>query len=64
MNEGEEVTFVAVDGMDALAFVIVRPGAEGFVEVEASARGMTKGDAADVLEQVAARWRAEVAGRG
>jgi hypothetical protein len=51
---------VAVDGTDALAFVIVRPGqTEGGVAIEAAANGLDKKSAAYVLRQVADMWEAE-----
>ncbi|GAA2107848.1 hypothetical protein [Streptomyces synnematoformans] len=56
-------TFVAVDGRDTLAFVIVRPGStDGSVAVESSARGLSKTNAAHILRQVADMWDKE-AGR-
>lgn len=54
------VNVVAVDGTDALAFVIVRPGkTEGGVSIEAAANGLDKTAAAYVLRQVADMWDAE-----
>lgn len=53
----DNVTLTAVDGTDALAFVIVRPGkTEGGVEIEAVANGMDKPAAAYVLRHVANQW--------
>lgn len=53
-------SMVAVDGTDALAFVIVRPGStEGSVSIEAMANGMSKTAAAYVLRNVAAQFEAE-----
>jgi hypothetical protein len=59
----DDVTMVAVDGMDALAIVIVRPGnLPGMVKVQAEARGgMSKRDAAYILRDVADRFEAEAA---
>ncbi|WP_330236118.1 hypothetical protein [Streptomyces sp. NBC_00566] len=55
-----ENRMVAIDGTDALAFVIVRPGeTEGGVSIEAAARGLSKQDAAAVLRHVADLWDAE-----
>lgn len=55
-----ENRLVAVDGTDALAFVIVRPGSsEGSVTIEAGANGLSKKAAAYVLRQVASQWDAE-----
>jgi hypothetical protein len=52
-----ETQLVAIDGTDALATVIVRPGAaEGSVSIEAAARGMSKAEAARVLRHVADMW--------
>lgn len=53
----QTTTITAVDGTDALAFVIVRPGkTEGGVEIEAVANGMDKPGAAYVLRHVANQW--------
>ena len=50
-------TITAVDGTDALAFVIIRPGqTEGGVAIEAVANGMGKEQAAYVLRHVANQW--------
>lgn len=55
-----ETNLVAVDGTDALAFVIIRPGSQdGGVSIEAAARGLSKQAAAYVLRQVADMWDAE-----
>jgi hypothetical protein len=53
----DNVTITAIDGTDALAFVIIRPGkTEGGVEIEAAAKGMTQPSAAYVLRHVANQW--------
>ena len=53
------VTMTAVDGRDALAFVIIRPGAtDGGVAIEAAANGMSKPAAAYVLRHVAEQFDA------
>ncbi|MFF8656771.1 hypothetical protein [Streptomyces huasconensis] len=55
-----ETTMTAVDGTDALAFVIIRPGqTDGTVSIEAAAKGFGKSAAAYVLRQVADMWDAE-----
>jgi hypothetical protein len=55
-----DTTITAVDGTDALAFVIIRPGkTEGGVSIEAVANGIGKQAAAYVLRQVADMWDAE-----
>lgn len=56
----------AIDGRDALAFVIVRPAAgdDDHVSVEAAAHGMSKPAAAFVLRQVAAQFDEEAAAAG
>ncbi|MFD4855076.1 hypothetical protein [Streptomyces atratus] len=55
-----ETTMVAVDGTDALAFVIIRPGStKGSVALEAAANGMSKSAAAYVLRHIADQWDAE-----
>jgi hypothetical protein len=57
-----ESRLVAIDGTDALAFVIIRPGKQdGAVAIEAAARGMSKPAAAYVLRHVADEWEPEVA---
>src|ERR1044072_5558779 len=53
----ENVTMTAIDGTDALAFVIIRPGqTEGGVSIEAAAQGMSQPQAAYVLRHVANQW--------
>ena len=53
----DNVTMTAVDGTDALAFVIIRPGkTEGGVEIEAVAEGMSQPGAAYVLRHIANQW--------
>jgi hypothetical protein len=60
-----DVTMTAVDGTDALAFVIIRPGStEGGVSIEAAAKGLSKSAAAYVLRHVADMWDAEEAQNG
>ncbi|MFJ8345107.1 hypothetical protein ACIQ9J_01770 [Streptomyces sp. NPDC094153] len=55
-----DTTITAVDGTDALAFVIIRPGTtEGGVSIEAAAKGLSKPAAAYVLRQVADMWDPE-----
>jgi hypothetical protein len=57
VTDQPETTFVAVDGTDALAFVIVRPGeTEGGVSLEAAAKGIDKPTAAHILRHVATMW--------
>ncbi|MFD0146190.1 MULTISPECIES: hypothetical protein [unclassified Streptomyces] len=56
------VTMTAVDGTDALAAVIIRPGSTpGSVSIEAFANGMSKAEAAYVLRHVAQQFEAEAA---
>ncbi|WP_225825658.1 hypothetical protein [Streptomyces naphthomycinicus] len=56
-----ETTITAIDGTDALAFVIIRPGqSDGSVSIEAAAKGLSKPAAAHLLRQVADLWDAEV----
>ena len=54
----EEATIVAVDGLDALAMVLIKPGGGGVdgVMVEASATGISREHAAYVLRNVADQW--------
>lgn len=53
-------TITAVDGTDALAFVIIRPGeTKGGVAIEAAANGMGKEQAAYVLRHVANQFDAD-----
>ncbi|MEU7156024.1 hypothetical protein AB0A98_06205 [Streptomyces chrestomyceticus] len=54
---------VAIDGSDALAFVIIRPDStEGSVSIKSGAQAMSRQAAAYVLHQVADLFEAE-AGR-
>ncbi|MEU7074701.1 hypothetical protein AB0B30_32660 [Streptomyces narbonensis] len=56
------VTMTAIDGTDALAAVIIRPGStNGSVSIEAFANGMDKERAAYVLRYVADQFEAEAA---
>ena len=56
----DNVTMTAIDGTDALAFVIIRPGeTEGGVSIEAAANGMGKEQAACVLRHVANQFDAD-----
>jgi hypothetical protein len=51
------VTITAIDGTDALAFVIIRPGqTKGGVSIEAAANGLDQPAAAYVLRHVANQW--------
>lgn len=60
MSDAPETTITAVDGTDALAFVIIRPGeTEGSVSLEASAKGIDKPAAAYILRHVADMWDPE-----
>lgn len=53
----DKVTMTAIDGTDALALVIIRPGeSEGGVSIEAAANGMDQSSAAYVLRHVANQW--------
>lgn len=53
----DNTTITAIDGTDALAFVIIRPGkTEGGVSIEAAANGIGKPGAAYVLRHVANEW--------
>jgi len=53
----ENVTMTAIDGTDALAFVIIRPGeTQGGVSIEAAAKGLDQPTAAYVLRHVANQW--------
>lgn len=55
-------SMVAVDGTDALAFVIIRPGStDDGVAIEAMANGMDKAAAAYVLRHVADLFEKEAA---
>lgn len=62
MSSTENVTMTAIDGRDALAFVIIRPGqTDGGVSIEAAAKGLSKQAAAYVLRHVADQWDKEAA---
>lgn len=53
----DKTTIAAIDGTDALAFVIIRPGkTPGGVSIEAAAKGLDKESAAYVLRNVAHQW--------
>jgi len=53
----DNVTITAIDGTDALAFVIIRPGeTEGGVSIEAAAKGLDQPSAAYILRHVANQW--------
>lgn len=55
-----EGRLVAVDGRDALVYVLVRPGNDdAHVSVEAGANGLPKASAAVILRQIADQWDAE-----
>jgi hypothetical protein len=60
MTSQPETKLAAIDGRDALAFVIIRPGgADGNVSIEAAANGMSKAGAAYVLRHVADQFDAD-----
>lgn len=59
----DETRLTMVDGRDALAFVIVHPGTDGGVTVEAMAKGLPKPHAARVLRHVADMWDADSPGQ-
>ncbi|WP_435252201.1 hypothetical protein [Streptomyces tendae] len=62
MTDQPEKTMVAIDGSDALAFVIIRPGsAPGTVSAEAVAQGISKHAAAHVLQGIVTKWNADTA---
>jgi hypothetical protein len=64
-DTSSNVTMTAVDGTDALAFVIIRPGStEGGVSIEACASGLSKEAAAYVLRHVADEWEREASAGG
>lgn len=62
MTDKQQSNMVFVDGAEALAYVIVRPGepGTGTVAIEAAAIGMDKADAAYVLANIAHKWSEEV----
>jgi hypothetical protein len=65
LSSNTETTITAVDGTDALAFVIIRPGStEGGVSIEAAANGLSKEAAAYVLRHVAQQWEQEAEAEG
>ncbi|MEV7867447.1 NUDIX hydrolase [Streptomyces sp. NPDC088124] len=50
-------SLVAVDGRDALAYIIIRPGSQpGAVSIESGSQGLEKAVAAEVLRRVADEW--------
>ncbi|MFE2941006.1 NUDIX hydrolase [Streptomyces sp. NPDC059255] len=57
MTSSKRASMVAIDGTDALAYVIIRPGAEpGTIIPQAGAKGLSKQDAAEILRYVADQW--------
>jgi hypothetical protein len=57
MTARPEKTMVAIDGTDALAYVILRPGANASgVVIEAAANGISKPYAAYALRHTAQSW--------
>lgn len=57
MTARQETRMVAVDGRDALLYVIVRPGTdESHVIPEAGAHGISKKAAAAILRHIADLW--------
>lgn len=59
MSSREETRLVMVDGRDALAYVIIRPGGEGDgnnIVVEAQAMGISKESVAYVMRELARQW--------
>ncbi|MFJ2863718.1 hypothetical protein [Kitasatospora sp. NPDC087314] len=65
MSTEQNTSMVAIDGRDALFFLIVRPGAQGAsgsnVTLEHGGSGLTRAQAAYILRQVADRLDAEAA---
>jgi hypothetical protein len=60
LPDPDETTMTAIDGRDALAYVILRPGPDNArVMAEAGARGISKQQAAAALRQIADMWDAE-----
>ncbi|TQF04795.1 hypothetical protein E6W39_24415 [Kitasatospora acidiphila] len=57
----DDVSMVAIDGRDALFFLIVRPGPSSNVLLEHGGSGLSKPQAAYILRQVADRLDAESA---
>lgn len=57
MDQQPESGLVFVDGTDALAFVIIRPGeSEDSVSLEAAAAGLDHATCAQILRNVADQW--------
>lgn len=53
----DDTTMTVIDGRDALAYVILRPGSDNqHVVMEAAAKGISKGQAARALRQIADMW--------
>lgn len=60
MSSTDNVTITAIDGRDALAFVIIRPGVDSTgVSIEAAANGLDKKTTAYILRHVADQFDAE-----
>lgn len=60
-KRGEEPRLVVVDGREALCTVIIRPSADspGGVTAEASARGISKREAGEMLLTIGRMWVGE-----
>jgi hypothetical protein len=59
VSSADNMTMTAVDGRDALAFVIIRPGSDDEnVSIEAAANGLSKKAAAYILRHVADQFDA------
>ncbi|MFG2404211.1 hypothetical protein ACGFR8_07705 [Streptomyces brevispora] len=57
-----ETKLAMIDGRDALAYVIIRPGTtEGSVLLEAAASGLDKAAGAYILRNIADLWDEETA---
>jgi hypothetical protein len=62
MSTQPNISMVAVDGTDALAYVIIRPGKDNQnVVIESGAHGITKAQAAYILRHIASQYEADAA---
>nr|BEK68805.1 hypothetical protein KPHV_60320 [Kitasatospora purpeofusca] len=60
MSTQPDTRMVAVDGTDALAYVIIRPGKDNQnVVIESGAHGITKAQAAYALRHIADQFEAD-----
>lgn len=55
-REPNEATLTVIDGREALAYLVILPGENDNVLVDAAANGISRVQAAYLLRQIADRW--------